>query len=68
MAHNKDHLYVEKRDDGSFAGARGGAKRASVVGLTQKAVVEQLQEMHPGKPIHVERVRHTNKGNPDKWR
>ena len=65
---NEDHFYVEKRDDGSFAGTRGGGQRASVVGQTQGEVVEKLKKMDPNAPIHIERVRHTTGGIPDKWR
>jgi hypothetical protein len=68
MSDNKDHFYVEQREDGTFAGSRGGAKRASAVGETQGTVVEKLKRMDPSAPIHIERVRNTGKGHPDKWR
>ena len=68
MTENKDHFYVEKREDGTFAGSRGGAKRASAIGETQGEVIDKLRKMDPSAPIHIERVRNTQKGHRDKWR
>lgn len=65
---NSDHFYVEKREDGTFAATRGGGQRASYTGATQREVLDQLREKRPGAPVHVERVRNTSKGSPDKWR
>lgn len=65
---NRDQFYVERRDDGKYTGRRGGASRASVVGETQKEVIEGVKEIAPGAPVHIERVRNTGVGHRDKWR
>lgn len=43
------------------------AERASRLFDTQKEAVDWAQQRTEG-PIHVERVRHTDGGKPDKWR
>jgi hypothetical protein len=65
---NSGQFYVERRDDAKYTGRRGGASRASVVQSTQKEVIERVREIAPDAPVHVERVRHTTGGKPDKWR
>lgn len=36
---------------------------------TQEATIEWAKRNHPGKPLHVARVRHlSDKRNPDHWR
>ncbi len=67
-AANKDHYYVERRPDGYYAGIRGGAERAGFTGPTQESVITQIQRSKPDAPIHVERVRDTDRGGRDKWR
>jgi hypothetical protein len=61
-------IYVERRSEGDYAVRQGGAQRASAVEPTQAQVIERAREMHPGAPIHVERVRDTAVGGRDKWR
>jgi len=61
-------IYVERRPDGDYAVRQGGAQRASAVEPTQTQAIERAREMHPGAPIHVERVRDTSVGGRDKWR
>jgi hypothetical protein len=64
----KDQLFVEKRPQGDFAVRRGGSERASAVEPTQAKAIERARELNPKDEPLVERVRHTNVGNPDKWR
>ena len=65
---NNDQFYIERRDGGDYAVRRGGAERASAVESTQRAAIERAHEINPNAPVHVERVRNTNVGQPDKWR
>ncbi len=61
-------LYVERRTKGDYAVRRPGAKKASDVRPTQAEAIKSAQELEPRAAIHVERVRHTSKGKPDRWR
>lgn len=63
----KDKFYIEQRPDGQFSVKRPNAERASTVTPTQKAGIEWAREHGDPKP-HIERVRETSKGGPDKWR
>jgi len=64
---NKDPLFIEKRHDGKYAVKRANDARASVIAETQEQAIQRAREMTNG-PIHVERIRHTSAGTPDKWR
>jgi Zn-dependent peptidase ImmA (M78 family)/DNA-binding XRE family transcriptional regulator len=69
MANKNDNKYfIERREEGDYAVRKPNAERASAVELTQKDAIEKAKEMNPDATIHVERVRNTSKGNPDKWR
>jgi hypothetical protein len=61
-------IYVEQRSQGDYAVRRAGAERASAVLPTQEKAIERARELNPGTSPHVERVRHTTSGSPDKWR
>jgi hypothetical protein len=62
-------IYVERRkEEGDYAIRRAGADRASDVKPTQHQAIERAKELEPRSTPHVERVRHTDKGGPDKWR
>lgn len=61
-------IFVERRPEGDYAVRRPGAERASAVESTQEKAIERARELNPGVAPHVERVRHTPGGNPDKWR
>lgn len=63
---NKNH-YVERRPQGDYAVRKPGSERASDVLPTQRAAIERAKELGSPNPI-IERVRHTDKGGPDKWR
>ncbi|WP_415468304.1 DUF2188 domain-containing protein [Acetobacter persici] len=65
---NKDDLFVERRPEGDFAVRRPNSERASVVTSTQGEAIEWAQGHSNGGTVHVERVRHTENGSPDKWR
>lgn len=62
-------FFIEKREkEGDYAIRRPNSDRASDVAPTQKKAVEKAKQMDPNAIILVERVRHTDAGNPDKWR
>jgi hypothetical protein len=65
---SKDGFYIEKRDQGDFAIRKPNSQRASAIEPTQAKAVQRAQQMNPDAAIHVERVRHTKGGTPDKWR
>jgi hypothetical protein len=65
---NDDQFYVERTDDGDYAVRKGGAKRASAIEDTQAKAIERARKFNPDAAIHVERVRKTVNGKPDKWR
>jgi hypothetical protein len=62
-------LFVEKRQDqGDFAVRRPGSERASKTAPTQAGAIDAAIAMNPEATVFAERVRHTDRGNPDKWR
>jgi hypothetical protein len=61
-------VFVERRPDGDYAVRRANSERASAVLPTQAKAIERARELSPGTKPHVERVRHTSGGAPDKWR
>ncbi len=65
---DKDQLFVERREQGDYAVRRANSERASAVRPTQAEAIERARELNPDKSPLVERVRHTERGNPDKWR
>ena len=64
----KNQLFVERRPEGDYAVRRPDSARASAVLPTQAEAIQKAREMNPGHSPLVERVRHTDVGNPDKWR
>ncbi len=64
----KEPVFVEPRDGGGFTVKVAQAKRASVIEPTQGKAIDAARQMHPGAPLHVARVRHTSKGEPDQYR
>jgi hypothetical protein len=68
MAKKPNEIYVERRPDGQYAVTRPNADRASAITPTQGQAIEREGEIAPDAAIHVERVRNTNVGHPDKWR
>jgi Uncharacterized protein conserved in bacteria (DUF2188) len=65
---SKKELYVERREEGDYAIRRPGSERASDVRDTQAEAIDRAHDIDPDAAIHVERVRYTNRGTPDKWR
>jgi hypothetical protein len=65
---SNNSLYVERRPEGDYAVRKPGSERASAVEPTQAAAIERAHELNPNAAVHVERVRDTKGGNPDKWR
>lgn len=63
-----NNLYVERRLDGNYAVRKENSDRASAVVPTQKEAIEHAKKLNPDAAVHVERVRNTNGGSPDKWR
>jgi hypothetical protein len=61
-------LFVERRPDGDYAVRRANSERASAILPTQAKAIERARELSPGTKPHVERVRQTTGGSPDKWR
>lgn len=65
---NNNNLYVERRPGGDYAVRKPDSERASAVEQTQAKAIERAKQLDPNAAIHVERVRNTKFGNPDKWR
>jgi len=61
-------IFVEQRPQGDYAVRRPNSDRASDVLPTQGEAIDRARELNPNGPVLVERVRHTDKGSPDKWR
>jgi pyridoxine/pyridoxamine 5'-phosphate oxidase len=68
MKKDSKNLYVERRPEGDYAVRKPNSERASAVAPTQAQAIERARELNPNAAVHVERVRHTSVGNPDKWR
>lgn len=62
-----DHLFVERKSDGTYKVSKPNAERASAVKPTQAEAIARARELNPDAAIHVERVRNVGPG-PDKWR
>lgn len=63
-----DNLFIERREQGDYAVRRANSQRASAVAPTQAEAIQRARELNPKAALHVERVRHTTEGSPDKWR
>lgn len=70
MSDKKDskNLYIERRAEGDYAVRRADSKRASAIESTQEEAIQRAKKLDPEAAIHVERVRRTEAGKPDKWR
>lgn len=68
MKKDSNNLYVERRPEGDYAVRKPNSERASVVAPTQAQAIERAKELNPNAAVHVERVRNTTVGSPDKWR
>jgi uncharacterized protein YdaT len=63
-----EEFFIERRKDGDYAIRKPDSERASDIQRTQKEAIERARQLNENATIHVERVRHTEKGKPDKWR
>jgi len=63
-----DEFFIEQRPEGDYAVRKPKSDRASAVEPTQAEAIARARQMNPNATIHVERVRHTDGGSPDKWR
>ena len=61
-------IFVERRPQGDYAVRRANSERASDVLPTQAKAINRARELNPGVTPHVERIRNTSRGTPDKWR
>lgn len=62
------NVYIEKNRDGQFEVKEKGKSTPTAVAPTQKEAEEKVKTLFPGVHPEVERVRHTEKGGPGKWR
>ena len=65
---SKGNVFVERRPQGDYAVRKPNSERASAVTSTQAEAIDRARQLNPDAAIHVERVRNTTGGNPDKWR
>lgn len=63
-----NNLFVEQRPEGDYAVRKPNAKRASAVAPTQAEAIKLAKGLNPKAAVHVERVRNSTAGKPDKWR
>lgn len=64
-----NNLFVERRPEkGDYAVRKPNSERASAVERTQAEAIQRARELNPHAAVHVERVRNTEVGGPDKWR
>ena len=68
MKTDSNNLYVERRPAGDYAVRKPNSERASAVAPTQAEAIGRARQLNPDAAVHVERVRNTSGGNPDKWR
>lgn len=62
------NVFIEKNKEGQFEVKEAGKSRPAAVAPTQEEAEEKAQKLFPGTRPDVERVRHTEKGGPDRWR
>jgi len=61
-------LFIEQRTQGDYAVRKPNSDRASAVAPTQGEAIERARQLDREAAILVERVRHTDRGNRDRWR
>jgi hypothetical protein len=64
----RDELFIERRDEGDYAIRKPNSDRVSAIEPTQADAISRARQLNPKATIHVERVRRTDAGSPDKWR
>ncbi len=65
---SNNNLFIERRPQGDYAVRRPSSERASAVLPTQADAIARARQLNPDAAIHVERVRLTTQGGPDRWR
>lgn len=68
MKKDSNNLFVERRPEGDYAVRKPNSERASAVAPTQAQAIERARQLNPDAAVHIERVRNTSGGSPDKWR
>ena len=64
----KKHYYIEHRENGDYAVTARGASRASAIVENQREAIRLAERLNPHDHPDVERVRHTSRGTPARWR
>lgn len=64
----KNNVYIEPRENGTFAVMKADAQRASAIRPTQKLAIAVAKEMFPDIKPDISRVRTTSVGKPDQFR
>ncbi len=65
---SNNNLFVEQRGQGDYAVRKPNSERASAIAPTQAEAIQRARQLNPDAAVHVERVRKTSGGSPDKWR
>ena len=68
MEVSNNNLFVEHRPAGDYAVRKLNSERASAVLPTQTEAIARAKQLNPNAAVHVERIRNTTQGSPDKWR
>ena len=62
------NIYIERNPNGHYEVRQRGNPTPIAVAPTQKEAEEKANQLFPNIRPDVERVRHTDRGEPDKWR
>lgn len=62
-----NNLFIEKRDS-EYVILRSGVHKPIGTAPTQEEAIVKARKIEPEAAVHVERVRDTEGGKPDKWR
>jgi hypothetical protein len=62
------NVYIERNVAGQYDVKERGNPKPIATAPTQREAEEKVKQLFPAVRPDVERVRHTNKGEPDKWR
>ena len=62
------NIYIERNLDGNYEVKERGNPKPVAVAPTQKQAEDKAKQLYPNIRPDVERVKHTDKGEPDKWR
>ena len=63
---NVSDIFIERQPDNTYRAIQN--RRTIASGDTQREAINAAHKRKPDDPILAERVRHTEGGNPDKWR